>query len=968
VADTSTTPVPTYALAGSAASVNEGSTVVYTLTTTNVAAGSKFEYMLSGVSAADVLGGLLTGTATVDANGKAMVGVTLLADVLSEGAETLTIAMAGQTASTVVNDTSTTNTILTTATDNIVGTASDDTINGFVNVVLNVSDATSTYAAADSISAGTGVDTLALTVTGTRDTTVPGVFALPAASVSGVETLSVRNITTGAVGTDILTVSAATVPGLTTFVADRSTAAITVTNLASGAGVVLNGDGVVTEGALTTGYTAAATAAGNLSVTNGVNSGLVTFNTPAAVATVNVLSSGGAQAASGGQVNTLGGLTLSATVNTLAINAATSLTTGTITGAALTSVTATGLATTVNIGTAPATVTSIDGSNLTAGGVSATLTGAVTSFKGGAGADTVTTAATTAATALIDGGAGTADILVLAAANDVTTSAKAAQYANFEILRNSTTGNVDASLFSAFTSVQANANGAGFLNMTATQANAVTSRVAGGTNTGATFSLANSSGTSDVLKVTLNNSTATTGPLLAENLTAATINGFETLNLVSTSGTNGAVSNVTFTSATDLVALTITGVAPISLSTTNIVKAVAIDASAMSFVPTSGNNTFAVSGNLVKGSTVTATANADGITTTAAIAGSTGDFVTYNAGAGNDTISSTVAAINNTSAANGSLRIDGGAGTDTLTLTDAGGLTAVDANFQFITGIEAVSYTVANQAISFTSGGFFDTNFKAAGVTLTLGDGTNTQVNTVNLQTFTGNATVALTATAATTQAQTITTGSGADAVTLLAAGTTTGAHTISTSAGNDVINVTIAGATITTGTVTINGGAGQDTINITGNSTANADTASNVNILVNEGASTLAASDVVNGFVRNTAAEQATLLNFDGAAVAAANVTSTVATGFTNVNYAITNGLLSFTGTGASGLTAAQKATIAQTYVTAADAGVIFTDGSDTYAFHNGVLIDDLVRLVGVTGTAIDAVGIFTLGGITFA
>ena len=99
-------------------------------------------------------------------------------------------------------------------------------------------------------------------------------------------------------------------------------------------------------------------------------------------------------------------------------------------------------------------------------------------------------------------------------------------------------------------------------------------------------------------------------------------------------------------------------------------------------------------------------------------AGTTNEFVTYNAGAGDDAISSTVAAINNTSAANASVKIDGGAGTDTLTLTD-NGITLVDANFQFLTNIEVISYTVANQAISITAGGFFDANFKSASVTLT---------------------------------------------------------------------------------------------------------------------------------------------------------------------------------------------------------------------------------------------------------
>jgi len=102
----STTELPTYALS-SAVSANEGSTATFTLTTTNVAAGTQVAYTLSGISAADVQDGALTGTATIDSNGHATISVAIVADSLTEGAETLTLTAAGQTASTIVNDTST---------------------------------------------------------------------------------------------------------------------------------------------------------------------------------------------------------------------------------------------------------------------------------------------------------------------------------------------------------------------------------------------------------------------------------------------------------------------------------------------------------------------------------------------------------------------------------------------------------------------------------------------------------------------------------------------------------------------------------------------------------------------------------------------------------------------------------------------------------------------------------------------
>lgn len=106
VFDDSSDSQPTYAVTA-AASVDEGSTVNFTLSTTGVAPGETFSYVLSGVSEEDVLGGSLTGVATVDSLGKAVIPVTLVADNTTEiAAETLTISIAGTTKSVTVNDTS----------------------------------------------------------------------------------------------------------------------------------------------------------------------------------------------------------------------------------------------------------------------------------------------------------------------------------------------------------------------------------------------------------------------------------------------------------------------------------------------------------------------------------------------------------------------------------------------------------------------------------------------------------------------------------------------------------------------------------------------------------------------------------------------------------------------------------------------------------------------------------------------
>lgn len=99
-------PAPTYALQASALSVNEGASATFTLSTTNVAAGTAVPYTLSGISLADVVGGTLQGTAIIGANGRATISVAIAADGVREGAETLTVAAGGASTSVVINDTS----------------------------------------------------------------------------------------------------------------------------------------------------------------------------------------------------------------------------------------------------------------------------------------------------------------------------------------------------------------------------------------------------------------------------------------------------------------------------------------------------------------------------------------------------------------------------------------------------------------------------------------------------------------------------------------------------------------------------------------------------------------------------------------------------------------------------------------------------------------------------------------------
>jgi len=137
------TRVPTYALSTASNSVNEGSTATFTLTTTNVPSGTSVPYTLSGLSAADISGGLLTGSAIVNSIGTATISIGIFADNLTEGPETLIVTAQGKSASVTVNDTS------KTAPTARTGTATADTINN--------------SAVSENIDGGAGIDTVGYT-------------------------------------------------------------------------------------------------------------------------------------------------------------------------------------------------------------------------------------------------------------------------------------------------------------------------------------------------------------------------------------------------------------------------------------------------------------------------------------------------------------------------------------------------------------------------------------------------------------------------------------------------------------------------------------------------------------------------------------------------------------------------------------------------------------------------------------
>jgi hypothetical protein len=97
----------TYSITPNSTSVNEGSTLIFTINTTNIEWGTSVNYSISGISSADISDGKLSGTTTIfqnGLNGTATVVINIAADKLTEGNEILILSVGSATASAVIND------------------------------------------------------------------------------------------------------------------------------------------------------------------------------------------------------------------------------------------------------------------------------------------------------------------------------------------------------------------------------------------------------------------------------------------------------------------------------------------------------------------------------------------------------------------------------------------------------------------------------------------------------------------------------------------------------------------------------------------------------------------------------------------------------------------------------------------------------------------------------------------------
>ena len=195
--------VATYSLSSSAASVNEGSSVTITLTTTNVVNGTSIGYIVSGIESGDISESL-TGNFIVTGN-TATATFNITADATTEGAQTMLLSLIGvsESVSVTVNDTSITPLVPGYAVAPAAGNVDEGTALLFNVTTSNVADATTLYWSVTSAS-DFAVSTGSFTITSGASTF--SVTPTADETTEGVETFT-ASIRTGSVGGTIVATS-----------------------------------------------------------------------------------------------------------------------------------------------------------------------------------------------------------------------------------------------------------------------------------------------------------------------------------------------------------------------------------------------------------------------------------------------------------------------------------------------------------------------------------------------------------------------------------------------------------------------------------------------------------------------------------------------------------------------------------------------------------------------------------------
>jgi len=695
VNDTSTTAAAaaaataTYALAADVSSVDEGGDAVFTLTTANVAAGTEFSYVISGVESADISGSL-TGTMKVDSDGTAVVSVTTVADASTEGAQTLTMTAASQTASVTVNDTSTTAAAaaltldLTTASNDLTGAATNDYIDG------SLDSSNQTLTSSDTVDGGAGTDTMYVEVNGTGTYTP---------TVTNVETWQVNASAAG-------TISGLRSSGVTTFSNLDSTAAVAWSNIDSAAGVTLTGSNSSQN--VTLGFTAAAGVGTSDSIDvqlSNVTGGTYSL---ALIETVNVASNDTANSivlsgskmttvnATGAQNLTLG--SLPATVATLDASALTGTITATLTKTLGATATGTAGKDAIDGGSGPDTIVGGAGNDTLSGG------GGNDSIDAGAGTDTIEMTTGLNAYDVIDGGDGTDTLSVTGA---VTT---ASQVTNVEKLTSSlTAANQDMDPFSATTITTITSSGTG--------------AAVGYTDigTGVTqYNITGTAPTTTTLTFKATDGLADASPTInvgryagAVTVTDLVVTTYETITINSDNAyatASAAINTLTNLSNDAATSMTLTGSRGLTITSSDSTVLATLDASAMTGPFVLSGNDSTTAGTYTSGSgadSIVGSTTHDSITTN-------GGNDTVSGGGGNDTITG----------GTGNDSITGGAGKDSVIGGDGNDL------IDTADGIDNISGGAGNDTITFNTDGDLTGGTALVRDVVDGGDGTDTVVLT----------------------------------------------------------------------------------------------------------------------------------------------------------------------------------------------------------------------------------------------
>jgi hypothetical protein len=497
-----------------------------------------------------------------DADVAGVSATALAAKAAADTAKSVADAEVANAAAQIVNYTGQTYT-LTTGADNLTGTSGDDT---FVGEITASTATTNTVGSADEIAGGAGTDTLQISVS-----EIAGASNLAAITSTAVEKISVRNVDATP---DQITVSGLNFAGATEFVADRSTAAIVFNDIGT-ADLTIAGNDAVTNGNVTFNgsQTASVTDALTVNVQGGVNAGVIVSNDANDDWTAVTINSTGGTATATTNANVLTSMDLAGgdTMQSLTINATSSLTTGAITGWDTTGATTAnkGLITitgagAVNVGTLDAAVEDVVATD-NSGGVTLTANTQLDfTFAGSSGNDRVTTGAVLGSSGSVDAAGGTGDRLIVANSTHVTETV-GARYSNFEVLQVANGVTVDLDHLSANNTISAiRLTDGGVVNdLSATQAANVTV-TAGGNSPTIAVKGAGTVGQIDTVKITADDGASATSTI---GLSTPVIADVEKLELT-------AVDNITvaaLTSAEALNSITLDGAGTIGITSGDIV-------------------------------------------------------------------------------------------------------------------------------------------------------------------------------------------------------------------------------------------------------------------------------------------------------------------------------------------------------------------------------------------------------------